>query len=356
MTLTSTPRRSLLANFTAHGWQDLLFDYTMDEPHLGRTPVSPDWQHLALVADAVHAASPNIRTLVTTEFCAEFQDATGHCIVPPEVAAANTSGQITLWVPMMPFVAGRSDIPARGGSGKPPNVHCKDVPFASQRHRYDFIQEPERHLWWYLACFAEGGCCAGPQWKCTSEDRVRLAGSCSVPCFLGWPNYMVDSSAIRNRMVQWATYRYDMHGELVWDTVAAFSPQLPGMGQPGNNTSQDGLRQDAWEQVLVAGGNGEGTLWYPGRPDVIGGSTDVPVASLRLKMIREGQEDYEYLRMAERLCGRDVVLRAMSPVMTTATNYTADPLDIYATRAVLAAMIANETLPRSAGKQVWDRE
>jgi hypothetical protein len=33
MTLTSTPRRSLLANFTANGWQDLLFDYTMDEPH-----------------------------------------------------------------------------------------------------------------------------------------------------------------------------------------------------------------------------------------------------------------------------------------------------------------------------------
>ena len=55
-------------------------------------------------------------------------------------------------------------------------------------------------------------------------------------------------------------------GELVWDTVAAFSPQSPAAGQPGNST-------DAWDQLLVAGGNGEGTLWYPGRPDKIGGAT-----------------------------------------------------------------------------------
>jgi hypothetical protein len=72
------------------------------------------------------------------------------------------------------------------------------------------------------------------------------------------------------------------------DTVAAFTPQSPSAGQPGNST-------DAWDQLLVAGGNGEGTLWYPGRPDKIGGRTHVPVASVRLKLIREGQEDYEYL-------------------------------------------------------------
>ena len=88
---------------------------------------------------------------------------------------------------MMPFVAGRLDIPTviPGRSG----THCKDVPISSQRHQYDFIKQPDRHLWWYLACFAEGGCCAGPQRKCTKEDRVALQGTCSVPCFMGWPNY-----------------------------------------------------------------------------------------------------------------------------------------------------------------------
>jgi hypothetical protein len=47
-----------------------------------------------------------------------LQDAEGRCVIPPDVIAANASGDITLWVPMMPFVAGRADIPKRGGSGK----------------------------------------------------------------------------------------------------------------------------------------------------------------------------------------------------------------------------------------------
>ena len=158
----------------------------MDEPHTVPGKAPADWQHLHIRASALHAVDPTLRSLVTTEFCEEFQDANGSCVIPPDVVAANRSGDITLWVPMMPFVAGRSDIPKGGQSGKGANVHCKDVPLASQRHEYDFIAEPERHLWWYLACFAEGGCCAGPQRKCTAADRVALAGTCSVPCFMGW--------------------------------------------------------------------------------------------------------------------------------------------------------------------------
>jgi hypothetical protein len=81
----------------------------------------------------------------------------------------------------------------------------------------------------------------------------------------------------------------------------------------------------------VFGGNGDGNLFYPGRPEgydgsedsVIGGRTDIPIESLRLKRIRDGREDYEYLRelrsrgreararaIAERLIGaRDVAVR-----------------------------------------------
>lgn len=36
-------------------------------------------------------------------------------------------------------------------------------------------------------------------------------------------------------------------------------------------------------------------MFYPGRPDRIGGATHIPVESLRLKLIREGHKDYEYL-------------------------------------------------------------
>ena len=44
------------------------------------------------------------------------------------------------------------------------------------------------------------------------------------------------------------------------------------------------------------GGNGDGTLFYPGTPAKIGGTSHIPIASLRMKMIREGMEDYEYFK------------------------------------------------------------
>ena len=38
-------------------------------------------------------------------------------------------------------------------------------------------------------------------------------------------------------------------------------------------------------------------MFYPGRPDRIGGRTGIPIESIRLKLIREGMEDYEYLAL-----------------------------------------------------------
>jgi hypothetical protein len=208
----------LHSNFSKQGWSELLFDYTIDEPHItgDSSKDDPDWAHLKMRADAVHAANTSLRTLVTTEFCREFQDLDGKCIVPPEVVQANVSGEITLWVPLMQYIAGRSNIPLHAGTGGGTAghpYHCKDVPLASQRHTYDFIKQPEQHLWWYFACLSEGGCCPGPQRKCTKQDTLDYAQlGCSVPCLMGWPTYMIDHSAISNRMVQWATFLYDMHG------------------------------------------------------------------------------------------------------------------------------------------------
>ena len=45
-------------------------------------------------------------------------------------------------------------------------------------------------------------------------------------------------------------------------------------------------------------------MFYPGQPKRIGGRTDIPIESIRLKLIREGMEDYEYLAQFARLAGR----------------------------------------------------
>ena len=96
---------------------------------------------------------------------------------------------------------------------------------------------------------------------------------------------------------------------------------------------------DGWDQQLLGGANGYGNLLYPGRPNKIGGSTHIPVASLRLLMIREGQEDFEWLIAAAARVGRDRVVAAMAPVMTTVSNFTSEPGSIWGTRAALAKLI-----------------
>jgi hypothetical protein len=57
-------------------------------------------------------------------------------------------------------------------------------------------------------------------------------------------------------------------------------------------------------------------------------------------MIREGNEDYEYLVQAAAKVGREKVVAAMAKVMRSATDYTSDANDILAARTALAAMIA----------------
>ena len=107
-------------------------------------------------------------------------------------------------VPMIQFVAGREK-PHLPGQAFP----CRGVPTGSQRHLYDFVTAngtKNNDLWWYLACFSDGDCCAGPQRACTAKER-QDGISCSIPCLEGWPSYMIDHTAIRNRMMQWATFR-----------------------------------------------------------------------------------------------------------------------------------------------------
>ena len=75
----------------------------------------------------------------------------------------------------------------------------------------------------------------------------------------------------------WLTFATGATGELYYSTSRSLST--------------------AWSNQYLSGGNGDGTLFYPGTPDVIGGTHPIPVESMRLKRIRDGREDYEYLRI-----------------------------------------------------------
>ncbi|QSQ27325.1 DUF4091 domain-containing protein [Pyxidicoccus parkwayensis] len=125
------------------------------------------------------------------------------------------------------------------------------------RADYDtFLARPGTSLWLYQSCSSHG--CLG-----------------DIPAEKHWPSYMVDHPANFNRAFPWTVFLLRASGETYYETSA----QLP----------------TAWTNQLFYGGNGDGTLFYPGTPERIGGVSHVPLPSLRLKLLRAGVQDYEWL-------------------------------------------------------------
>ena len=75
---------------------------------------------------------------------------------------------------------------------------------------------------------------------------------------------------------------------------------------------------------------------------MIGGNTHVPISSIRLKQIRDGYEDYEYLKLVEKLGDGPFARQAAKTLFPTPflANETTSA-QLYATRAALAARIAH---------------
>jgi uncharacterized protein (TIGR03382 family) len=226
--------------FATRGWSDQLFQYTCDEP-----PLTCQWADIPNRARTARAASPAVRTLVTTT----IQEADAHGV----------TSSIDILVPVINYLDDKDGASAFEGD---------------QRSTYDafLAGAPARELWTYQSCMSHG--CGG---------TVSFGNpSASDRYFTGWPSYMIDASAVRNRAMQWLAFRYRVTGELYFETVMAYS-------------------HDPWNDQWDFSGNGDGTLFYPGTPAKIGGATHVPVSSIRLEEIREGMEDYEYLKLVSDL-------------------------------------------------------
>ncbi|MFY0566852.1 hypothetical protein ACN28E_23835 [Archangium lansingense] len=124
-----------------------------------------------------------------------------------------------------------------------------------------FLRLPNRELWLYQSCMSHG--CGGP----TPEN---LPGQ-------GWPSYMVDRPAAKARGMQWVAFLEGATGEHYYEVAMKLST--------------------AWTDQNAFGGNGDGTLIYPGTVPMVGGTTEVPLPSMRLKLIRQGIQDYEWLKL-----------------------------------------------------------
>ncbi|HET8542265.1 MAG TPA: DUF4091 domain-containing protein [Anaeromyxobacter sp.] len=281
--LSVDAQRAWAQHARAGGWLDRLFQYTCDEPEL-----TCRWHEISERARAAHAADPELRTLVTTT----IQEADAHGV----------SGDIDLLVPVVNYV---DDKPGRARAG-------------DQRRAYDaFLADRRKELWLYQSCMSHG--CGGTVDMGSPNEWDQYS--------TGWPSYMIDASAVRNRAMEWITFAEQASGELYWESAYAFP-------------------KDPWWSQYEFSGNGDGTLFYPGSPSRIGGATDVPVASIRLKMIREGMEDYEYLHAVAQAGDPETARRLARELFPSASETEVDAAKLMAVRRVLA-----ERLLHLSGKE-----
>lgn len=140
------------------------------------------------------------------------------------------------------------------------------------------------------------------------------------------PYWQIDFPLLDYRIPAWMNWRHGVTGLLYWTTV-----YWPKVG-------------DVWTNPATYGGdsnrfNGEGSLFYPGVDAGFAG----PVASMRLKQIREGLEDYEYLKLLADRGQKELADKLTRELASGWTRWDDRPARLYAARAKIARLL---TMPR----------
>ena len=270
--------QSMLAHLSSKGWRSRALDYTRDEPHS-----SADFLALMKRASLMRSVDNTYRTLATMEISGFKFTTVGYI-----------SRYVANWMAL-----GFKDF-QRGPSPSLPAFYEKRIAQGDD-------------LWWYDSCVTHG--CG------------RTGGT---PFIDNYPTLIADTSALMNRVWGLMTLvPYRATGMLYFDTIYAYS-KFYNLALP---------RVDVWDSIDYFGGNGDGTLFYPGRPANIGGATHIPIESLRLKHIRDAMVDAEYglklIAQGDRAFLESDVLQIVSDVFT----YEGDPAAWVALRKTLGRKI-----------------
>lgn len=166
----------------------------------------------------------------------------------------------------------------------PPSIRFKSdvdlfVPVAEQFKARDHGKRP---FWLYVSCMSHG---------------------CGEPPFVGKtsgaPDLVIDRPSVFARAFPWVLERVGAQAGLYFNTVEAY---MRG-------------GKDPWASTYLFTGNGDGTLFYPDRKN------HGPVASIRLKLVRNGIQDVEYLREAAKR-GMKAELEAFRKAIEGPTRFT----------------------------------
>ncbi len=142
--------------------------------------------------------------------------------------------------------------------------------------------------------------------------------TCTSAQYADLPNLFIDAPAAASRIIPWVVHRFDATGMVYFRVTQAY--------KDGN---------DPWKNQYYFNANGDGTLVYPAVPDFPWSPGHGAVASLRMKLLRDGLEDYEYMsRTGARASGY-----SSGPVRST-TAWEHDLTNLAAARDALGEEVA----------------
>jgi len=157
--------------------------------------------------------------------------------------------------------------------------------------------------------------------------------TCSAPQ-LPYPTYLIDDSGSSHRVLSWLQALHRVDGVVYW-CVNVWTPY-------SFRTKKYGEKITVWEGTDMFGGaNGDGYLLYPGKT-----AESEPISSIRLEMIRDGNEDVEYVALLRALLIRSGVAdpeprirELINPVARSLTDWSRDSKTLLEQRRKLAREI-----------------
>jgi hypothetical protein len=289
-TTAATQMQQWHDHFSANGWLDRLIIDAADEPANG---ANSNWCTLEANASAAHTAG--LRAATTTSIQQARAGGCGTPAIPVDVSTINIFIPIVEKVQDPSMVTGQNSLADYTSGTSPWKVGTNEI-------------------WEYQSCVS---------WGCSGGMPVGV-----------YPSYAVDHTAVRSRALEWISFRNGITGEFYWDSTNAW---VTGSQAPWTNQYDASTR-----------GNGDGTLVYPGVHGTIGPATghDIPIASLRLKMLREGVEDYDYMYQLVNTFNEGAFVNAqIDAVFPTASSSGATSSALYTARANMACKIINHLHP-----------
>jgi hypothetical protein len=175
-------------------------------------------------------------------------------------------------------------------------------------------------------------------------------------------HFLIDAPGICHRAMTWKAWDYGVSGVLTWAGLIWDMHEWAGGWNPQNVTDYD----NPWLKPASPWGNGVIAFYYP--PDPSGPASSPTfelVPSLRWKLFREGQEDYEYFYMLREIIdqveplGIDVAsaeqaLADAMDVVNSKTSMSYDAAEYRAAREAVAAEIVRLLEITPNGVEGWE--